>query len=142
MKKSSLSRTGLLLVFAIGVAYILGGCAVWGHYGTPDVTWRQIKAPSALLDKSEAEVIETLGSPDFSFACEGSEYMVYYNTRGFFIVVYGKVEEKDLVLKLKGGKVVSSALVDKGMNKGLFLFPPIQRLPGSSRPGLKSVAGK
>lgn len=117
-KKIHALRFCFLSVFLAASVF---GCG-FGKYGKADMTYQEIKAPSGLKNKSKANVIKTLGVPDSSVTGGGIEYWRYVNKSGFFVCVYGVTQEKDLVLELKGDKVTSSYLVDKGSSTGILAF--------------------
>jgi hypothetical protein len=99
------------------------GCISIGKFGKADVTYFEIKTPSELNGQSKSNIIKVLGLPDIDVKAGGNEYWGYKNKRGFFIILFGKTEEKDLVLVFKGDKVTSSYLVDKGSSTGIIVPP-------------------
>lgn len=99
------------------------GCISIGKFGKADVTYFEIKTPAELNGQSKADIIKVLGLPDINVKAGGNEYWGYKNKRGFFIILFGKTEEKDLVLVFKGDKVTSNYLVDKGSSTGIIAPP-------------------
>jgi hypothetical protein len=71
---------------------------------------------------SKTDVIKTLGVPNCTARSADVEYWGYDNKCGFFVLLFGKTQEKDLVLELKDGKVSSTYLVDKGSSIGIFAY--------------------
>ena len=112
--------TGLFtLFFMMGVS----GCVALGKFGKADVSYFDIKSPSELNGQSKSDIIKVLGVPDSVAKAGDTEYWGFKNKRGFFIILFGKTEEKDLVVVFKKNKVSSSYLVDKGSATG-FIVPP------------------
>lgn len=110
-----------ILIIAL---FILGGCA-FGKYGKAQMTYSDIMIPSGINPKmtTKTDVINLLGAPDFSTHVEGKDIWVYKNHSGFYIILYGKVQAKDLVIEFSGDKVDSYRLVERGEAWGI-LAPP------------------
>ena len=89
------------------------GCAI-GYYGKADFRTFQINVPTGLVGKDKSAIINALGVPDSTANAGETEYWRYKNKSGFFAVLYGKTQEKDLVLEFKEDKVTSNYLMDKG----------------------------
>ncbi len=117
-----MSRKIVVLGLCFGflfVAVSITGCA-FGNFGKANVTYTDINVPSGLNGQSKASIITTLGVPDCVANTGITEYWAYKNKSGFFVVLFGKTQAKDLVLEIKKGKVTSSYLVDKGSSMGIF----------------------
>jgi hypothetical protein len=99
------------------------GCVSLGKFGKADVSYFEIKSPSELNGQSKSDIIKVLGVPDSVVRAGDAEYWGFKNKRGFFIILFGKTEEKDLVVVFKGNKVTSNYLVEKGGATG-FIAPP------------------
>lgn len=95
------------------------GCA-FGSFGKANVSHSEINVPSGLNGQSKSAILKTLGVPDSIANAGETEYWGYKNKSGFFVLLYGRTQEKDLVLEFKGDKVTSSYLVDKGSSTGIF----------------------
>jgi hypothetical protein len=70
--------------------------------------------PTGLVGKDKSAIINLLGVPDSTAKAGEIEYWRYKNKSGFFILLLGKTQEKDLVLEFKGDKVTANYLMDKG----------------------------
>lgn len=119
MKKRAVIIGLCTLFFVMGIS----GCIALGKFGKADVSYFDIKAPSELNGQSKSDIIKVLGVPDSTAKAGDAEYWGFKNKRGFFIILFGKTEEKDLVVVFKKNKVTSSYLVDKGSATG-FIAPP------------------
>jgi hypothetical protein len=109
----------LVSIVCLLAAVALTGCA-FGNFGKANMSYSDINIPSGLMGQGKADVIKTLGVPNSVARSGDIEYWGYNNKCGFFVLLYGKTIEKDLVLELKDGKVSSSYLVDKGSSIGIF----------------------
>lgn len=101
------------------MADTLSGCA-FGNFGKANMTYSEINVPAGLMGQGKAEVIRMMGVPD-SVAQSGKvEYWGYSNKAGFYVLIFGKTIQKDVVLEFKDGKVAASYLVDKGSSLGIL----------------------
>jgi hypothetical protein len=112
---------GFFLVLLLVGAFIYG-CA-FGHFGKANVDAFEITVPSGLNGQDKLNVLKQLGVPDSVAKAGGTEYWGFKNRNGFHIVLFGRTQEKDLVLEFKDGKVASAYLVDKGNALGIFTVP-------------------
>lgn len=112
-----------IVVLMLGLL-LFGGCA-FGKYGVAQMSYYDIMAPSGITPKtsSKVDVINVLGAPNFSVSVKGKDIWVYPNQNGFFIIAYGKVQAKDLVIEFAGDMVESFKLVDKGEAWGILAIP-------------------
>ncbi len=108
----------------IGIVFILGGCA-FGKYGKAQMTYSEIMIPPGINPKmsTKTDIINLLGAPDFSTKLKNKEIWVYRNHSGFYLLVYGKVQSKDLVIEFAGDRVDSYRLIDKGEAWGILAAP-------------------
>jgi hypothetical protein len=109
----------LACLFCLFTAVALTGCA-FGNFGKATMSYSDINIPSGLTGQGKADIIKTLGVPSSVARSGDTEYWGYNNKCGFYVLLFGKTIEKDLVLELKDGKVSSSYLVDKGSSIGIF----------------------
>lgn len=118
--RRSLIIAGLYCVLA---AVAFSGCA-FGSFGKANVSASDISVPSGLMGQGKADIIRTLGVPNSVARAGDTEYWGYNNKAGFFVLLFGKTIEKDLVLEFKdakaGAKVGAAYLVDKGSSIGIF----------------------
>jgi outer membrane protein assembly factor BamE (lipoprotein component of BamABCDE complex) len=114
--KRSLAALCLLLLIA---AASFTGCA-FGNFGKADMTYSKVNVPEGLVGKDKEQILKKMGIPDSVTSVGGTEYWDYNNKCGYFILLFGKTIEKDLILDFKDGKVASSYLVDKGASMGLL----------------------
>lgn len=106
-------------ILSLFAAITTTGCA-FGSFGKANVGYSDISVPSNLSGISKADAIKTLGVPNSVARSADTEYWGYNNKGGYYILLFGKTIEKDLVLELKDGKVGSAYLVDKGSSFGIF----------------------
>lgn len=99
----------------------VSGCA-FSKFGKASVSYFDIEVPAWLTGKAKTDVLKSLGVPDSIVKAGGSEYWVYKNKCGFFILIIGQTYEKDLIVVFKGDKVGSSYLVENGSSVGVFTF--------------------
>jgi hypothetical protein len=114
--KSFLTAVCLILLIA---ASTLSGCA-FGNFGKADMTFSKMNVPMGLTGQDKEQVLKKMGVPDSVTRVGEKEYWDYNNKCGYFVLLFGKTIEKDLILDFKDGKVSSSFLVDKGRSMGLF----------------------
>ena len=115
-----MKRTLLLAcILALFTAITISGCA-FGTFGKANLSYSDINIPSGLMGLSKSDVIKTLGVPSSVAQSGNVEYWGYDNKCGFFVILFGKTIEKDLVLEFKDGKVGSTYLVDKGSSIGIL----------------------
>jgi hypothetical protein len=108
-------------ILSLFAAIIASGCA-FGTFGKANLSYSDINIPSGLMGVSKADVIKTLGVPSSVARSGDTEYWGYDNKCGFFVLLFGKTIEKDLVLELRDGKVGSTYLVDKGSSFGILAY--------------------
>lgn len=102
------------------MAFSVSGCGL-GKYGKADTDYfDDIKVPQGLNGQTKKQIIKALGVPDSTVSVAGTEYWRFKSLSGFYILVFGKTQEKDLILEFKGDKVKDSYLVDKGSSLGIF----------------------
>jgi hypothetical protein len=106
----------ILCLFLTGA---VSGCA-FGNFGKANMSYSDITVPAGLTGQSKADVIKALGVPNSVARSGDIEYWGYSNKCGYFVLLFGKTIEKDLVLEVKGGTVTSTYLVDKGSSLGIF----------------------
>lgn len=116
MSRQRIIRLCCVVLF-MGV--VISGCA-FGNFGKANICHTDINVPSGLNGQNKSAIIKTLGIPDSIANAGGTEYWGYKNKGGFFVVLFGKTVEKDLVLEFNEGRVTSSYLVDKGSSIGIF----------------------
>lgn len=116
MKKYILLGISIVFLFA---GTTMSGCA-FGNFGKANMTYSVINVPSGLIGQGKGDVLKTLGVPDSVAKAGQTEYWNYKNKCGFFVILFGKTLEKDLVLEIVKGKVTSNYLVDKGSSLGIF----------------------
>lgn len=109
----------LFLLVCILVAITASGCA-FGSFGKANLSYSDITVPSGLIGTSKSDAVKALGVPSSVAHSGDTEYWGYNNKAGYFVLLFGKTIEKDLVLELKDGKVSASYLVDKGSSFGIF----------------------
>jgi hypothetical protein len=109
----------LALILCLFTAITISGCA-FGTFGKANLSYSDVNIPSGLMGLGKADVIKTLGVPSSVARSGDTEYWGYNNKCGFFVLLFGKTIEKDLVLELKDGKVGSTYLVDKGSSIGIL----------------------
>ncbi len=112
------------LLLVGGLVFWVSGCVGFGKYGTPSgADYMAIKTPEFIVNKTKGEILEAYGVPDFS-ATEGEAvWWGYHLKSGYFIIVYGKTEQKDLLLKFEGDTCTFVRMIDKGESMGV-LMPP------------------
>ncbi|MFZ5562783.1 MAG: hypothetical protein ACOZBW_01940, partial [Thermodesulfobacteriota bacterium] len=76
--------------------------------------------PAGLEGKTKAEIIQTMGVPDSVVTVDGTDYWRYGNKKGYYVLLFGKTHEKDIVLTFASDIVTSSTLVDKGSSLGIL----------------------
>ncbi len=112
------------IFMALCVALLCAGLAVsgcaFGKFGKANVTYSDVSVPSGLNGQSKANTLKMLGVPDSVAKAGSMEYWGYVNKGGFFVLLFGKTIQKDLVLEFRGDTVSSSYLVDKGSSMGIF----------------------
>jgi hypothetical protein len=106
-------------ILSLFAAITVSGCA-FGTFGKANLSYTDINVPSGLTGLSKADVIKTLGVPSSVAHSVDTEYWGYDNKCGYYVLLFGKTMEKDLVLELRNGKVGSAYLVDKGSSFGIF----------------------
>ncbi len=75
----------------------------------------RIKAPEGLVGLAKSQIIDKLGLPEGGITDEkGTEYWEYNNTSGYYILLFGKGEQKSLILQIKDNIVTSAYLIEKG----------------------------
>jgi len=98
----------------------LNGCA-FSKFGKADVTPFSIKAPEGLTGLTKSQIIDKLGLPDGGISDEkGTEYWEYSNTNSYYVILFGKGEDKSLVLKIEDNVVISTYLVEKGASSNFL----------------------
>ena len=106
------------VVMVLGVM-VMSGCA-FGNFGKANMSYSEITVPAGLMGQGKADVIKQLGVPDTIAKAGDVEYWGYSNKCGYFVLLYGKTLQKDVVLEFKDGKVAANYLVDKGSSMGIF----------------------
>lgn len=111
-------------VKVLGVVLVLGvmmisGCA-FGNFGKATMSYSEISIPAGLMGQGKVDVIKQLGVPEAIAKAGDVEYWGYSNKCGYFVLLYGKTLQKDVVLEFKDGKVAANYLVDKGSSMGIF----------------------
>jgi len=109
LKKGTRVLGIILVVFVLA----LSGCA-FGKFGKATMSYSDISVPSGLNGQGKADVIKALGVPDAVAKAGDTEYWGYSNKCGYFVLLFGKTLQKDVVLEFKDGKVAAGYLVDKG----------------------------
>jgi outer membrane protein assembly factor BamE (lipoprotein component of BamABCDE complex) len=100
-------------------ASIVSGCA-FGSFGKADMTYQRMNVPQGLAGLDKEQVLKGMGIPDSTTRVGDKEYWDYNNRCGYFVLLFGKTIEKDLILDFRDGKVASAFLVDKGSSTGLI----------------------
>ncbi|HHO75212.1 MAG TPA: hypothetical protein ENN05_02145 [Deltaproteobacteria bacterium] len=113
--KTCITRITIILFLAAAFS----GCA-FGNFGKANMSYSDINVPSGLVGVSKADVIKTMGVPNSVAVSGKTEYWGFNNQAGFYVILFGKTIEKDVVLEIVNGKVASSYLVDKGSSIGIF----------------------
>jgi outer membrane protein assembly factor BamE (lipoprotein component of BamABCDE complex) len=97
----------------------LGGCA-FGNFGKADMTYSRMNVPQGLEGMDKGQVLRKMGVPDSATRVGDAEYWDYNNKCGYYVLLFGKTLEKDLVLDFRNGRIASASLVDKGGSMGLL----------------------
>jgi hypothetical protein len=90
----------------------MSGCTS-GWYGTT----AHIQESHSFLKQSKGEIIEQFGVPDGAFSKQNellTEYWLYVSHRYRYVVLWGKKEEKGVILIFKNNIVDSVNFVDRG----------------------------
>jgi hypothetical protein len=117
-KKREVFGTCFALFF---MTFSVLGCVGLGKYGKADTNYfANIKEPTGLKGQTKKEIIKTLGVPDSTVIVAGIDYWRFRSMSGFYVVAFGRTQEKDLILEFKGDKVKTSYLVDKGFSMGIL----------------------
>lgn len=104
---------GLLAVLA--PVLLLGSGCVFGVYSQQDYG-----PGTAVMGVSEnqslVEVVRSIGAPDKVYEMGDTQMLVYYQYEGTHILgVYANIRKSDIVILLRGGKVVEApVMVSKG----------------------------
>jgi hypothetical protein len=112
------SLIGLCVALALASS-ALSGCA-FGNFGKADMTYSKMNVPDGLRDRNKEQILSKMGVPDSVTRVGETEYWDYNNKCGYYVLLFGKTIEKDLILEIREGKVASSYLVDKGNSMGLL----------------------
>ena len=106
--------------FFCSMILFLSSCA-FSKYGKADVTVFKIKAPEGLVGLSKSEIIDRLGIPEGGVIDEnGAEYWAYNNMNQYFVILYGKGQQKTLILKIEDNTVTNIRLIEKGRSSSFI----------------------
>lgn len=118
MKKNALILCALL----IGMVS-LWGCA-FGNFGKPTMSsLNEESAINAFRDKTRSDILKELGNPDAVLEEADAEYWRYRMLKGFFFnyyISFGTTDVKDLILKIRDGKVAEAYVIKHGSALGIF----------------------
>jgi hypothetical protein len=114
-----MKRFILSLCVFVFAAFTLSGCAI-GNFGKASMSSMKMDVPPGLSGKDKEQVLRQLGVPDAVTMNGPTEYWSFHNTCGYYVLLFGKTLDKDLVLDFRDGRVASSFLVDKGQTMGLL----------------------
>lgn len=106
-------------LFLLAASFAITGCA-FGNFGNADMTYSKMDVPEGLNGQDKEQVLRTMGIPDSVTRVRETEYWDYNNKCGYFVLLFGRTIEKDLILELEDGRVSQAFLVDKGRSTGLI----------------------
>jgi hypothetical protein len=93
----------------------MAGCTFNSEGRSGDVSAFSISKPTDLMGLHKGEVISRLGLPAGSIKdAKGHEYWQYTNSSRYYILMYGKNDRKNLLVRYSGDVVDKVLLVDKG----------------------------